>query len=84
MRRKSTTAVVWSAAVLVALVVYVLSLGPMLYLLNLGYIPAGADPALGKVYAPVQWMRRVPLIREPLNSYMKWWDRMAMEGTPKS
>jgi hypothetical protein len=84
MRRKSTAAAVWSAALLVALVIYVLSFGPALYLLNLGYIPAGVDPALGKVYAPVQWLRTVPLVRGPLNSYMRWWDKMAMEGTPKS
>ena len=79
-RQKSTAPAIWSIAALAMLMLYVLSFGPALYLLNRSCIPSSAAPAIGGFFAPVEWLRTVPGVRRPLNAYMKWWNDKAMTG----
>jgi hypothetical protein len=71
---------VWGASLLAAFVVYVLSFGPVLYLMNIGRVPRALYPPISVVYAPIPWVRQVPFVNRFMNGYMGWWDDLAMES----
>ena len=53
-------------------ILYVLSLGPAIYLCN--RMPA-ATPWIEKIYYPVKLLEKTPL-DPPLRAYFRWWDQL--------
>ena len=63
--------VTWSLIVVVVLpFAYVLSMGPLLWLANHGYLPIGVRRFLSNVYAPL-WV--VASYLRPLKDFLHWY-----------
>lgn len=75
-KRGGGTAVV---LVLVALLVvlpmlYVLSVGPVVWMVHSGFISQTMLPVIGAIYAPLEWVaQNVPVVGPALDRYVRWW-----------
>jgi hypothetical protein len=67
-------AVRWGIIAMVLAVVYVLSVGPVIYFLG----PGGENGRAFFVtfYAPLIWLHENTPLRDGLESYAKWWDNL--------
>ena len=58
------------AYVLIALVLYVLSIGPAVWLNAKGYLP----DEIGIVYFPLEYLYENTFLREPIEWYLELWN----------
>jgi hypothetical protein len=68
----SSHAAAWALSALAALVIYVLSIGPVAGLMEREAIPDGFASVLEKLYWPLSMVEGTPL-EEPLLTYIEWW-----------
>jgi hypothetical protein len=75
----------WLLGLGVALVVYVLSTGPVLLLMRTGRTTAGSPGArlIQIVYHPFDWAIRVPMLDRPLGMYWHLWAPELYDGHGK-
>jgi hypothetical protein len=66
-------ATAWFISVLAAMVLYVLSIGPVVGLLENGTIPRAAERQLEWFYTPVLMLADIPDMAPPLEIYLTWW-----------
>ena len=67
----------WAVVVLVvAVVLYVLSLGPVVYLETSGQLPGNVE-YWQAFYAPINWLVRNSSLEGPLDAYTDWWESLA-------
>jgi hypothetical protein len=70
----------WLAvALMVAPVLYILSVGPVVYVIER---TGTGDDAARVVYAPLEWLAANTPLRGPLVSYIDLWEGMAVRKTP--
>jgi hypothetical protein len=62
-------------AVLIVLpMLYVLSTGPMVWMVHNGLISTSLVPILSVIYAPLEWVaHNVPVIGPAIENYVSWW-----------
>ena len=75
-KRSGTVIVIALAAVLVVLsMLYALSMGPALWMINHGWLdPTWAASPVAVAYRPLQWVEnRVPIIGPTIATYTDWW-----------
>ena len=54
--------------------IYVLSLGPVVWLAHSGFISPTLAPALEFVYSPLKWVAdNVPILGPAINGYVEMW-----------
>ena len=63
----------WTLGVLTALLLYVLSIGPVAGLGMRGTIPKSATQWLFVFYMPVAWLHEFTPLQKPLDLYTDWW-----------
>jgi hypothetical protein len=73
--RDKSHAGAWITGVVVALLFYVLSTGPMLGLAANGTLPDSTWPIINAVYEPLKIFRGTAL-GEPLGAYVDWWVKL--------
>lgn len=78
--RKGSSAT-WISLLVALPILYVLSIGPVAYLTLTGAMPASVPSWTRQFYAPLDWLEHTPL-RQPLDSYMAWWLRLAINQDP--
>jgi len=61
------------AVLLLSPVLYVLLVGPVVWLDQMDMIPASGGPALKAFYTPVAIAIDAPVIGSPIMSYIEWW-----------
>ena len=66
----------WTAGVLTALLLYVLSYGPVWGLIYQGTIPEPVPKWLIDFYQPVLWLRNNTPLKDSLDLYTSWWVRI--------
>ncbi|WP_395739689.1 hypothetical protein [Prosthecobacter sp.] len=71
-----------SSSAILALVValpllYVLSIGPAAYLMSKFRAGQGVEDAASAVYAPILWLHEHTPMKQPIESYIDWWERLA-------
>ena len=68
----------WTIAVIIALpLLYVLSIGPMIYLTKKGYLPESIADKMETFYQPLGWLAdHTSLVGEPLDAYAGWWEEL--------
>ena len=64
----------------IAMSVYVLSIGPLVYLWAKGLVK---EPKVLRIYAPFRLAIHNTRIERPFSNYMDWWFRRAMEEREK-
>jgi hypothetical protein len=72
---KTSPATAWTISIVAALVLYVLSIGPVVGLLENGTIPQSAESSLEKLYTPVLLLAHLPGGGTLLGNYFEWWIR---------
>jgi hypothetical protein len=73
-RGGGTTAIVLVAVLILLPTLYVLSIGPVIWLQNTGRI--GESPVLEAAYSPLYWtMDNVPVAGPAIASYLWWWEQ---------
>jgi hypothetical protein len=71
------------AVLFVLPMLYVLSVGPVIWLAHSGYIGTPLVPALGMIYAPLEWVaHNVPVIGPAIDTYANWWQPKQSVLTP--
>jgi hypothetical protein len=63
----------WITGVVAALVLYVLSFGPVAGLYMNSRIPESAVLALAIIYMPLSFLEKTPL-KVPMEGYLRWWE----------
>ena len=73
-------------AILVVLpMIYVLSAGPIVWMVHGGFINKSLVPAIGMIYAPLEWVaHNVPVIGPAIDNYVQWWIPKQSVLTPAS
>ncbi len=75
--RRSSHATTWTLGVVGALVLYVLSVGPVGFAFA-RINPHGDAPVWAKeFYAPLIWLHDHTFLDKPLESYENWWENLA-------
>lgn len=59
-------------SMILVLLVYVASTGPVVKLMDAGMMPQGIDPLIETVYAPLEWLTDVC---EPVDDTLTWYVR---------
>ena len=62
-------------AVLIVLpMLYLLSTGPVVWMVHTGLISTSLIPILGSIYAPLEWVsQNVPVVGPAIEQYVEWW-----------
>lgn len=72
-KKRRNGSLVWAVVAMLP-VLYVLSIGPVIWCLDHGAIPRSAEPALLTFYAPLREVYRTPgLLQKPIDAYIMWW-----------
>jgi hypothetical protein len=67
------------AAFIVVLVGYPLSIGPMAWVAERGYLPEAAETPLEVLYAPLGMLaKHVPTFRYVIEWYLEYWETAAL------
>ena len=74
----------WTAGVLTALLLYVLSYGPVWGLIYQGTIPEPVPKWLIDFYQPVRWLRDNTPLKKPLTHYLQWWKDILKKPWPEA
>jgi hypothetical protein len=74
-KRDAGSHAAWTLFLAAALVLYVLSIGPVAALARQKTIPAEFVPGLEKLYFPIVMLEDTPL-GESLMTYITWWDKV--------
>jgi hypothetical protein len=68
----------WTTVILAMLpVLYLLSIGPFVYLDEKHALPAPAQHWMIAFYVPLGWLYDHTPLKEPLDLYVEWWERLA-------
>ena len=70
-------ATAWTITLLLLMVLYVLSYGPVMYLTLKGVVPPDPKAQRETFYKPLYWLQDNTPLREPLHSYELWWVGLA-------
>jgi len=62
---------------IVIVALYVLSIGPAVYLFEVSGGPEWLGETFGVIYAPITWMCPAPDHCGPLSDYVEWWSNLA-------
>lgn len=62
--------------------VYVLSIGPYVYLVGKKWMPEWAMRSSATFYAPVHWLEKKPWTSRTMDVYKRWWWRLSQKATP--
>jgi hypothetical protein len=63
----------WLLSILSAIVIYVLSAGPVVGLEFNGVVPSHNGEWQETFYAPVLWLLEYTPLHDPLDAYFAWW-----------
>lgn len=63
----------WTLSIVAVPVLYILSYGPVVYLINRGTIPHPLPKVLVGFYKPWVWLYHDTSLRNPLGTYIYWW-----------
>jgi uncharacterized membrane protein len=71
-------------AILVLLpMLYVLSVGPIIWMVHSGFISDSSVSVLGEFYRPLEWVtNKVPVIGPAIDTYANWWQPTQSVFTP--
>ncbi len=74
---KGSSTAAWAAVLVMLPLVYMLSMGPVGYVVQRFSVPATMHGPALKFYGPVIWLHDHTSLKGPIESYLEWWDRLA-------
>ena len=70
-------ALAWALSLFAELLLYGLSLGPLVYLSVQDIIPSRWPGWLETLYTPVFWLEENTFLHQPIEAYLMWWTSLA-------
>ncbi len=74
----------WTLSIVAVPVLYILSIGPLWYLVERGTIPEPIPKGLEVFYKPLAWIHDNTPLRRPLDAYVDWWINAALAASTPS
>lgn len=64
------------AIVVVLPIIYLLSVGPVVYALEKFHVPKSYATYVQTLYAPILWLHDHTSLKKLVENYVKWWEEM--------